>query len=668
MMKKAIAFLLTAFMLFAVVSCGPESDHTTSTEQTAITEATTTTSEQGTATIDDTTLVSGAGLADSDGVYRVPDGITFIMEYAFANDTALKKVIIPDSVTEIGSGAFYGCSALKEVVMGNNVTSLGSLAFYGCLSLTDVTLSNTLDELLPYTFYYCRSLEEITLPDSITSVGSYCFCACSSLTSVNFGKGLTSIGTYAFSSCASLRKLNGIENTQLIAIGDNAFQRCVALKSVTLPETLTVIGLGSFVYCSNLTSVNIPSGVSYIGMMAFTGTPWYTENTDKFFIVGDGVLIKSTFNPNSADVPGTLDLSGLGIKSIGHSCFSNMAASGISSTYGYQYCYNIKDVIIPEGVIDIGSAAFYECTNIKSISLPSTLVSIGSSAFGSGMNGSYMNATVSFENCTELTDIGAEAFYNELGLEDIVLPDSVKQIGANAFTGTAAHYNFMDESLAAGDESNKFKIVGDGILLWAYVAQGQTSLVIPDGVKYIASNACAGWDNAVVYTDFEATAETELIKVKHRLTYNIESITIPEGVTNIGENAFIRMTNIDAIVLPDSLETIGASAFCMCGDVTSVTFGKNLTSIGANAFGYALFDKIELPSGLKSIGAGAFSNCSRLVSLVLPKGIESVGTSVVNSECTSLETVYMPRQFRSLITLIVDVQRDDVTVNYYIEK
>jgi len=665
MIKKAIAFLLTAVMVLAVVSCEQTVVDTTdqTTEATVATEATT--SGQGKADVSDTTLVSGVGLADSNGVFRVPDGITFISECAFVNDKTLKKVIIPDSVTDIGSGAFYGCTELKEVVMTDSVRSIGALSFYGCVLLTDITLSNGLSELMPYTFCYCRSLDEITIPDGVTSIGSNCFSACSALSYVNFGKELMSIGSSAFAACTSLRKLSGFENTKLVAIGDYAFQQCTALKSVALPDTLTAVGSGAFVYCSNLTGVDVPPSVTYVGMMAFTGTPWYSENTDKFFIVGDGVLIKSTFNPNSADVPGTLDLTGLGIKSIGHSCFSNVSASGIGASYGYQYCYNIRNIIIPEGVTDIGPAAFFECTNIKSVILPTTLESIGSSAFYSGTDSIYMEADISFENCTSLTVIGGEAFTNGAGIKDIVLPQSVAQIGANAFTGTAAHYSFMDESLASGDGTNKFKIVGDGILLWAYVAQGQTSLVIPDGVKYIAANACAGWDNAVVYTDFENEAETELIKVKHRLTYNIESVTIPSGVKDIGDNAFIRLINLDSISLPDSVETIGSSAFYMCGDIRSATFGKNLTSIGSYAFGYASFDKLELPSGLKSVGAGAFSGCIRLVSLVLPRGVESIGTSIVDSECTALESVYLPRMFRPMIMMILGAQMEEISVHFY---
>lgn len=666
-MKKVMALLLTALLIFAAVSC-EETVSTTSSDQTA-TEATSstdaTTSGQGHGTVEETTLVSGVGLADADGLYVVPDGITSISEGAFANDATLKKVVIPDSVKEIGCGAFYGCSSLKEVVMGSGVRSLGALAFIGCQSLTDINLSEKIEELMPYTFYYCRALEKITLPSGLKSIGSYCFGSCAALYEVDFNAALESIGTSAFASCSSLRKLTGFESTSLTHIGDSVFQRCAALKRVVLPETVQSIGLGSFIYCSNLTDVTIPSGVTYVGMMAFTATPWYSENTDKFMIVGDGVLIKSTFNPNSADEPGTLDLTGLGIKSIGHSCFANASSSSISSSDGYQFCGNIKHVVIPEGVTDIGSSAFYECTNIKTVSLPSTLESIGSSAFYSGSEGVFMNAEMSFENCTSLTVIGSEAFAGNAGIKDVVLPASVEQIGANAFTGTAAHYNFMDDSLAESATENKFKIVGDGILLWVYVAKESTSVVIPSGVKYIASNACAGWDSAIVYSDYETEGETELIKVKHRLTYKVKSLTIPEGVTTIGDNAFIRMSSLSSIVIPDSVTSIGSQALYMCGGITSVKLGKNLETIGSYAFSLVSMKEIEIPESVTSIGASAFAGCAYLVSLTIPKNVETLGFSVVDSECTALKTIDLPMKFRPQMLLIADVQRDDIQIHYY---
>ena len=667
MIKKIMALLFTALLIFAAVSCeetvSTTSSDQTATESTSSTEATT--SGQGTAAVDETTLVSGVGLADPDGVYVVPDGITFINEGAFANDTTLKKVVMPSSVKGIGAGAFYGCTYLKEVVMTDGVTSIGASAFAGCMSLTEIDISKGLTELLPYTFYYCRALEEITLPSGMKSVGSYCFAGCTALYEVDFNEALESVGTSAFAACSSLRKLTGFENTSLTAIGDSAFMQCVALKRVELPATVTAVGLGSFIYCSNLTDVVIPSGVTYIGMMAFTATPWYSENTDKFFIVGDGVLIKSTFNPNSAEEAGTLDLTGLGIKSIGHSCFANASSSSVSSSDGYQFCGNIKYVVIPEGVTDVGSSAFYECTNIKKVSLPSTLESIGSSAFFSGSDGVFMNAEISFDKCTSLKAIGNEAFSNNAGIEDVVLPASVEQIGANAFTGTAAHYKFMDDSLAESATENKFKIVGDGILLWVYVAKDSTAVNIPSGVKYIASNACAGWDSGVVYTDFETTGETELIKVKHRLTYNVKTLTIPEGVTAIGDNAFLRMSSLSSVVIPDSVVTLGSDAFYMCGGITSVKLGKNLETIGSGAFELVSMKEIDIPASVKSIGAKAFAECAYLVSLTIPTTVETLGFSIVDSECTALKTVELPMKFRPQILLIVAVQRDDVQLRYY---
>ncbi|MBR5420117.1 MAG: leucine-rich repeat domain-containing protein [Lachnospiraceae bacterium] len=78
-------------------------------------------------------------------------------------------------------------------------------------------------------------------------------------------------------------------------IGDFAFAR-TNLNVLNLPEGVTSIGEGAFYHCDQLSEVNIPSTVTHIGKNALNYTPWYSawfndENSDKFLIVGDGVLI-----------------------------------------------------------------------------------------------------------------------------------------------------------------------------------------------------------------------------------------------------------------------------------------------------------------------------------------------------------------------------------------
>lgn len=660
-MKKIISILLLISTLFLMCAC----DDVVSTDPT---DTSTSKPTVGTPIIEDTTLKSAVGLADENGVYTVPDGITFICEGAFANDETLKEVIIPSSVTEIGSGAFYACTSLEKVTMTDSVTSIGAMAFYACLSLSDITLSENIEILRNQTFGYCQALESFTVPSKVKTIESACFYGCISIKEFVLPSTIESIGAAAFIGCISASKFTGFENTKITSISESLFSNCTALFEIKLPETVTSIGTGAFYECTNLMDIDLPSGIKEVGAVAFSYTPWYRENTDPYLIIGDGVLIKCNVNPNSASIPGTIDLTGLGIKYIGNSCFMNGSASDYGSDNGYDYHSYIKHIIVPEGVETIGAYAFFGCINTVDITLPSTLKMIGASAFYGIVNTSYSNATVSFENCTSLETIGTYAFYGCYGIKDIDLADSVKYIGSEAFTETYAYYDFIEKAAISSNIDDKYKIVAENILLWGYVGKDDTSIDVPSGVKYIAGGAYGGWMSPIVYTDYENADISEAIKVKNRITNNIKEINLPDGLLYIGDSAFVRITALSSIVIPDSVEIIDSSAFEKCGYVTSIKLGKNLVTIGSYAFANTSASSVALPDGLMALGSGAFSECTNLKELKLPENIVSLGSAIVDSSCTSLKTVYMPMSFRSSVLLLIEAQNDGMIINYYNEK
>ena len=142
-MKRLISIVMILSMLLAFAACDNTPDVTSGTtggQTTPIYVA-------NDPVIEGTTLKSGVGCADENGVYTIPEGITFICEGAFANDTSLKEVIIPEGVEKIGSGAFYACTSLEKVTMADSVKELGTCAFLGCISLGDVALSSSLRAL-----------------------------------------------------------------------------------------------------------------------------------------------------------------------------------------------------------------------------------------------------------------------------------------------------------------------------------------------------------------------------------------------------------------------------------------------------------------------------------------------------------------------------------------
>ncbi|MCD7796747.1 MAG: leucine-rich repeat domain-containing protein [Clostridiales bacterium] len=119
----------------------------------------------------------------------------------------------------------------------------------------------------------------------------------------------------------------------------------------------------------------------------------------------------------------------------------------------------------------------------------------------------------------------------------------------------------------------------------------------------------------------------------------ISTVTIENGVTNIGGYVFYDCRSLTSITIPDGITTIGGFAFYECSSLTNIMIPESVTSIGNSAFSYcSSLESITIPGSVTSIGDFAFCNCTGLTSITIQNGITSI-EGYVFTACTSLTAI-----------------------------
>jgi hypothetical protein len=235
---------------------------------------------------------------------------------------------------------------------------------------------------------------------------------------------------------------------------------------------------------------------------------------------------------------------------------------------------------IKYNVTCIGESAFDKCETIKSVIIPNTVTSIEYSAF----------AFCSIESVTignSVTEIGNQAFRNS-DLKSITIPNSVTSIEGGAF----------------------------------FECYYLKSITIPSTVTNIGDGVCASCldltEINVESENTEYTSDNGILFNKNKTTIMCypagkteSSYTIPNGVTNIANDAFNDCFRLTSITIPNSVTSIGRYAFFDCENIKSVSIPNSVTSIGESAFMHCSnLSLVTIPNSVTTVGFWAFYGCT----------------------------------------------------------
>ena len=653
----------------------------------------------------------------------VNEGVTSICDYAFTDSWSMKRVTeisLPASCTSIGRRAFFS-DILRSLTLPEGLQAIGDNAFFPfngtphAYSVVVIPRSVTqigygaLDDMVPAVysdsaaFTYCQE-NYISNYILLSSTGSHL---------MDLFKAVAQVEDvpqrYRCLAISVLKTMN-LTDSQCDSLRDYVLNEEQALKLAMLDDSLTAGEILRFLQRFMDAVDNIGVQITY-EITFFNGFPgvrltatvngeskpyeiyrtadhtWTvknvtpSENSSYLYVeTEDGILITGyTGDDTDLVIPSSIQ---------------NIPVVSIANVNN-GFSYGITSLTIPEGIKTIGSHAFYYRDSLETVHLPGSLENIGLDAFyGCGLTDVYYagtaedwfsvqgvhsdpfadavlhcsDATVTAHGtCGEQTvwwldengllTIGGSGDMEHYGtvaenvinspwfshindITGVAIGENVTGIGVSAF---AMAVNLQSVTIPAGITSiAPWAFHGCSGLTEILVDSGSGSFASADGVLYtkdMTSLVCYPAGKAGTSYDIPASV-TDIRAAAFWGCGSLTAVSIPNGVTAIGDQAFSRC-GVLRFDIPDSVTSIGTYAFAVCDSLTGVRLPAGLTELSDYIFAWSqnLYDVI-IPGSVTSIGSGAFSG-TKITCLVIPDGVTEINDEVC-VWCGSLSSVILP--------------------------
>ena len=580
--------------------------------------------------------------------------VTAIGDNAFEDCNMLESLTIPISITEIYS---LSPSMIRELHYQGSMTqwqqingylhadkiffTYGDFEYFDYLGITiakyngnetHVVIPSEIDGMpvhgiYSYTFRDCTTVESVTIPENIIENGMVIeeeafFTECGNLTTIYFG------GTHTQFVQAYQRGWD-INIPNIYFQYEDFEYSCGYLYDVETHSEK--FGIGITKYNGNADTVTVPSEIDRLPVLAvgnysypsFTPGQYTFENCDNLESVifpKSAVLYYNVFS-NCNNLKSVTGYKGL-CPELFYDCYNLQELHFLGSYSDYEGNYYYNSFVTMYFIADDFEYTIVENSGVKITKYTGTDSNVTIPSCMDEMPYSYSNLPI--------TIIGAYAFEGRY-LESITIPATITTIEPYAFynsllndvyyASSQRHWNeltadtdistmFTDATIHYGILTyNDFEYIIDNneITITQYIGNDE-QVIIPgtiDGipVKNIGRTSVSGdypldtW-NAFAYCN------------------SLKSVTIPDGVTNIGSCAFYNCSNLTSVNIPDSVTNIGSGAFLGCSNLTSVNIPGNVTTIGSDAFAScSSLTSVDIPDSVTTIGSNAFRNCDSLISI-----------------------------------------------------
>ena len=549
------------------------------------------------------------------------------MVIQIAGNTPVAEIIIPEVISSIGCKAFMDNKGVKVIIMPNRVKLIGSYAFENC------------------------GLQKCIFPTSPIQIGFRAFARSSIKNAIIPAD--SRICESAFEACHSLHSVGMPKAIQ--AIGSRAFANCKCLRKMSFPGNLARLE-GQLFKSSGLTEITIPDGVLLIGPEAFSGTP----------------ISKVTFTHASM-------LSNIGALAF-NDCKQLEEIDLPRLQTLEQYCFResgLRQIVFRSGLLAIRHGAFYGCEFLQEIQFTSR-------------SSRTIIEECAFENCRQLISIQTlpqsvsvirgSAFARCQSLETFQFPDGIVELGEGIFAdninmksctyprhqgqmpATIPSYTFSGTGLVQFNMPNWIHSIGNYAFqdcsdLVSVEAALSTTMTIDQqafqrchllqrfDIRNVSSIGCCAFDECHSLVVDEQEWMNRIIKIPagaFRSCYKLKGIVLPEGCTEIGDQAFSNCISLRAINLPPSLSSIGSSSFKECEALTTIRLPDSMTHIGQAAFTCCMtLQSADLRCAMRIIPPQTFKDCASLREVKLPVGLITIG-SMAFQNCKSLGSIVFP--------------------------